>query len=41
MMGLRIAAIFIIFATALAGTMFPILARRTGMKRFIPESVFE
>ena len=41
LMGLRIGAIFIIFITALIGTLFPILARRSGLAKFIPEVVFE
>ena len=37
---LRIAAIFVIFVTSLAGTLFPIVSRRVRSIR-IPEIVFE
>ena len=37
--GLRIASIFIIWVGGTAGTLFPILAKRTSLK--VPQSVFE
>ena len=41
LMGLRIGAIFIILVTGLSGALFPILARRSRLSKFIPEPVFE
>ncbi|GAA6059828.1 hypothetical protein JCM10212_003740 [Sporobolomyces blumeae] len=41
-LGLRIGALFIILATSLVATMFPVISRRVGaMRRHIPSGVFE
>ncbi|KLO06653.1 ZIP zinc/iron transport family [Schizopora paradoxa] len=39
--GLRIASVFIIMATSMFGALFPVLARRSGLRHVIPHNVFE
>jgi len=39
--GLRVASVFIIMATSMFGALFPVVARRTGLRRVIPHNVFE
>lgn len=39
--GLRVASVFIIMVTSMFGALFPVVARRTGLRRVIPHNVFE